>query len=304
MSTSDVDPTGSVSTREDLAALLQWYVAMGVDGAVDEVPHDRFAESAIVEAARLEARAAAAATPPARSAPAQLDAPARTAPVPRTVGRDGAAAIGADEAVRAAREAASRATNLEELRAELEGFEGCILKRTASKLVFGAGDPNARLMIIGEAPEDDEDRQGLPFVGTSGELLDNMLGAIGLERSAVYLANIVPWRPPGNRNPNVQEIAACQPFLARMITLVDPELVLCLGNYSAQNLLGLRDGITKTRGKWVEMGIEPGRSGRRHVKAIPSFSLKYVLMSLESKSYVWADLRSLQKALDGLPPKL
>ncbi len=150
----------------------------------------------------------------------------------------------------AARAAAKNAKTLDELRAILEKFDGCALKATATQLVFADGNPQARVMFVGEAPGRDEDIEGLPFVGRSGKLLDRMLAAIGLDRTSVYIANIVPWRPPGNRTPTPQESPICLPFILRQIELVDPDILVCLGNPSAQTLLGLKEGITKTRGRW------------------------------------------------------
>src|SRR2546427_4109320 len=133
-----------------------------------------------------------------------------------------------DAAVMAARDAARAAASLEELRTILARFEGCALRATATQLVFADGNPQARVMLVGEAPGREEDIQGLPFVGRSGQLLDRMLAAIGLDRSSVYIANVVPWRPPGNRTPTPQETAACRPFIERQIALADPDFLICL----------------------------------------------------------------------------
>ena len=145
----------------------------------------------------------------------------------------------------AAREAARSAASLDELRAILDGFTGCALRATATQLVFADGNPQSRVMFVGEAPGRDEDIEGLPFVGRSGKLLDRMLAAIGLDRTSVYIANIVPWRPPGNRTPTPQESAICLPFTLRQIELVDPDVLVCLGNPSSQTLLATKEGITK-----------------------------------------------------------
>jgi DNA polymerase len=147
----------------------------------------------------------------------------------------------------AAREAAATAATLDDLRAILEQFEGCALRTTAKQLVFADGNPQARVMLVGEAPGRDGDIQGLPFVGRSGKLLDLMLAAIGLDRSSVYIANIVPWRPPGNRTPTPQESQICLPFIRRQIELADPDVLMCLGGPSAQGLLGVKEGIMRTR---------------------------------------------------------
>ena len=168
----------------------------------------------------------------------------------------------------AAREAASTAASLEELRAIFERFEGCALRATATQIVFARGNPQARVMFVGEAPGYEEDKSGLPFVGRSGQLLDRMLAAIGLDESSVYIANIVPWRPPGNRTPTPQESAICLPFTLRQIELADPDVLVCMGNPSTQTLLNTREGITRTRGTLVSL---PHRHARNSCDAdLPS----------------------------------
>ena len=151
----------------------------------------------------------------------------------------------------AAREAAKSAKTLDELRALLEKFEGCALRGTATQLVFADGNPHARIMFVGEAPGYEEDMTGRPFVGRSGKLLDLMMEAIGLDRTRAYIANVVPWRPPGNRTPTPQETAICLPFIRRQIELADPDILVCLGQPATQTLLGTREGITRTRGRWT-----------------------------------------------------
>src|SRR5256714_8819476 len=165
----------------------------------------------------------------------------------------------------AAGEAAKSAATLEELRAMLARFEGCALRTTATQLVFADGNPQARVMFVGEAPGRDEDIQGLPFVGRSGQLLDRMLGAIGLDRTSVYIANVVPWRPPGNRTPTPQETAACRPFIERQIALADPDFLICLGGPAAAELMANREGILKFRGRWHEYdtGVATSRAMAR-----------------------------------------
>src|SRR5581483_2024067 len=225
--------------------LLAFYSEAGVDTAIGETPNDYLA--APVPAA--EPAAVAPAAPPAavvqrRAVPnlAPVDSPPQGLAVPPS----------AETAVMAARDAARSAATLDELRAILDAFEGCALKATASRLVFADGNPRSRLMFIGEAPGRDEDLEGLPFVGRSGKLLDRMLAAVGLDRTKVYIANIVPWRPPGNRTPTPQEQQICLPFILRQIELADPDILVCLGGPSAQALLGIKDGITKTRGRWYK----------------------------------------------------
>ena len=180
-----------------------------------------------------------------------------------------------------------------ELRAILERFDGCALKATASRLVFSDGNPDARVMLVGEAPGRDEDIEGVPFVGRSGKLLDLMLAAIGLDRSSVYIANVVPWRPPGNRTPTPQETQICLPFITRQIELADPDILVCLGGPSAQTLLG-QSGITKIRGRWF-----PFHSGAREIRAMPTFHPAFLLRSPLQKRFAWRDFLAIKKALGG-----
>ena len=171
----------------------------------------------------------------------------------------------------AAREAARSASSLEELRAILDRFEGCGLKGSASRLVFADGTPGSRLMLVGEAPGAEEDKQGLPFVGRSGQLLDRMLAAIGLDRTKVYIANIVPWRPPGNRTPTPVETQICLPFIQRQIELSNPDVLVTIGQPSTGALLGVQ-GIMKNRGRWF-----PFQTGTREIRAMPMLHPAYLL---------------------------
>jgi len=192
----------------------------------------------------------------------------------------------------AARETAKGAATLAELRAILERFEGCALRTTATQLVFADGNPKARVMFVGEAPGRDEDIEGLPFVGRSGKLLDRMMAAIGLDRSSAYIANIVPWRPPGNRTPTPQESAICLPFTLRQIELADPDILVCLGNPSTQTLLNSKDGIIKTRGRWF-----PFHAGTREIRAIATLHPAYLLRQPLQKRLAWRDFLAIKKAL-------
>jgi len=267
-------------TAHEAAEALRWWRDAGVDLALDETPHDRFAESAAPAARRapIAAPAPRAAEPP-KPAPAN-PAPALTAPP--------------DEAQRSAREDAAAARSLEELRAALERFQGCGLKATATQLVFADGAPEARIMLVGEAPGGDEDRIGRPFVGRAGHLLDRMLAAIRLDRTKVYIANVVPWRPPGNRTPTPQETAVCLPFVRRQIALVAPRLLVCLGGSATQTLLGVKEGITRTRGVWREYRSDDGAA----IPTLPMFHPAYLLRQPAAKRQAWADLRKLARAAE------
>jgi DNA polymerase len=267
-----------IPDREKAAReLLHFYAEAGVDALLGEEPVDRFAEPA----APAKERPAAPERPPL---------PSLTPPAPRMPAV--AAPPPPEEAVMAARETAKSAATLEDLRAILSRFEGCALRATAKQLVFADGNPQAKLMIVGEAPGRDEDIEGLPFVGRSGKLLDLMLKAIGLDRTQAYIANIVPWRPPGNRDPSLAETAICLPFIQRQIELVDPQILVCLGKPSTATLLGVTDGIRKTRGRWLTY-----RNGAQEIRAMPTFHPAYLLRSPLEKRFAWRDFLAIRKAL-------
>src|SRR5450755_2111773 len=257
--------------------LLDFYLEAGVDALVGEAPVDRFAP----ETAAPPARA-----PQPVSLPPDLEIKGRASPP--------AAPIAPDEAAMAARAAVKTAETLDELREILQKFDGCALKATATQLVFADGNPKSRVMFVGEAPGRDEDIEGLPFVGRSGKLLDRMMAAIGLTRANTYIANIVPWRPPGNRTPTPQESATCLPFTLRQIELVDPDVLVCLGGPSAQTLLGSRDGILKTRGRWF-----PFQTGSREIRATATLHPAYLLRQPLQKRLAWRDFLAIRKALAG-----
>lgn len=257
------------------AAALRWLVDMGADEAIAADPVDRFA-------AAPGAAPAAAPAPPPRAA-----MPAPAAPVPAALGRQAATA-------QTAAAIAQAAPTLEALREALAKFEGCPLKATATNLVFADGNPKARVMLVGEAPGGDEDRQGKPFVGVSGQLLDRMLACIGLDRTSVYITNILPWRPPGNRSPTAAEIAVCLPFVERQIELVAPALLVLLGGTSAKTLLQTADGIVKTRGKWRRYA-SPGL--QQPVDAIATYHPAYLLRSPAQKRDSWRDLLMIKNKL-------
>src|SRR5438132_947351 len=259
--------------------LLAFYLEAGVDCALADEPVNRLAEPDQVPAA-----------PPREMPPPRMlrEAPAATPPIPRSE-----TAVAPDVAIASAREAARTAPTLEALRALLENFDGCALKHTATRLVFSDGNPAARVMFVGEAPGRDEDIEGLPFVGRSGKLLDRMLAAIGLDRSKAYIANVIPWRPPGNRTPTPQETQICLPFIQRQIELVNPDVLVTLGNPSTQTLLSVRDGIMKTRGRWFDYD-----TGTRTIRALPTFHPAYLLRSPSYKRMTWQDLRAIAKELE------
>jgi uracil-DNA glycosylase family 4 len=265
-----------------IAQLLTFYLEAGVDCALTEEPVNRLSDADIIPGPREIPTARETTAPePVRTSPAAI-AVARSEPAPLP-----------EAAIALAREAARTAPSLEVLRALLEKFEGCALKSTATRLVFADGNPQARIMFVGEAPGREEDIEGLPFVGRSGKLLDRMIAAIGLDRSNAYIANVIPWRPPGNRTPTPQETQICLPFIQRQIELVNPDVLVTLGNPSTQTLLSTREGIMKTRGRWFDYD-----TGTRVIRALATFHPAYLLRSPSYKRMAWQDLRSIAKALE------
>lgn len=274
----------SADRIEALRALLAFYLEAGVDAVIDEQPANRLVNAHNpATAADLKQPATTSESPPVPPRPAP-----RT-PAPRTAL---AAPPAPDAAVMAAREAARRAQSLDALREMLERFDGCALKATATRLVFADGNPGARVMFVGEAPGREEDLEGRPFVGRSGKLLDRMMAAIGLDRRSVYIANIVPWRPPGNRTPTPQEAAICLPFTQRQIELADPDVLVCLGGPAAAALLGVRDGVLKARGRWFTY-----HTGTREIRAIATLHPAYLLRQPIYKRLAWRDFLAIQRAL-------
>jgi DNA polymerase len=287
----------NIDRAANLHALVAFYVEAGVDAVLDDVPVNRFAAE-VPQPRNSQVQAAdgppflPSESPPrrrpqlnhsgdgesnlrSRAAPASLEAP----PAP-------------DAAVMAARQAARNATSLDALRAVLERFEGCGLRLTAKRLVFADGNPQARVMFVGEAPGRDEDIEGLPFVGRSGQLLDRMMAAIGLDRTRAYIANVIPWRPPGNRTPTPQESQICLPFIKRQIELADPDILVCLGGPSAAALLGITDGIRRARGRWRNY-----HTGAREIRAIATFHPAYLLRTPLEKRFAWRDFLAIREAL-------
>lgn len=279
----------------DAAQALKWLAEMGADEAILPQPIDRFAES---EALKADAAASTSgSTGPALPRPAlnrpQAAAPAVEAAAPRSP----AAAVPAIPASEL--EAMAQACKtLDELAQFLDGFDACPLKRTATRLCFCDGLPGAHLMIVGEAPGRDEDEQGLPFVGKSGQLLDRMLKAGGFDRhsddpaTSVFITNAVFWRPPGNRNPSTAELLMCLPFVRRAIELAAPRVVMTAGNIPTQALLETTQGITRVRGNWRKLMV-----AGRELDVMPSLHPSYLLRSPEAKRLAWRDLLTVKELL-------
>ena len=268
-------------SREDLEALLRWYVEQGADDVTGEDPVDRLAAPpAPIEPAPPPAPRGAAPTPlrPAAAPPAPRP------PVP----------LESPQIVEDARVLAERCATLAELEAAVRGFEGCALKRTAKNTVFADGVPGAPVMIVGEAPGADEDRLGKPFVGVSGQLMDRMMESIGLSRAeSFYITNILFWRPPGNRTPSLAEQAMCLAFTRRHIELAKPRLLILAGGISAKSILDTTEGITKLRGKWMSYQLADGTL----IPTMPTFHPAYLLRTPASKRQSWQDLLAIDKKL-------
>ena len=259
--------------------ILEWYADAGVTLLLEEAPVDRFAES------KADSQAATALKKPSLQSDQTLTKD-RAAPTKPAVVPDANAA-------NSAKELAASAGSLEELRAAIEAFEGCNLKRTAKTTVFADGNSSARVMFVGEAPGRDEDLQGLPFVGRAGQLLDRMLSAIGLDRQTAYISNVIPWRPPGNRTPTPQETEICRPFIERHIELASPEIVVLLGGSSAKTLLDTSDGIMRLRGKWSEITV-----GTLTIPVLPTLHPAFLLRQPSNKKQAWIDLLEIRKKLE------
>jgi uracil-DNA glycosylase family 4 len=268
----------STLAADQALALLQWQIEMGADEAIGEAALDRLASPPPV------ARPA----PPPR--PAFAAPPAVTAP-PRALTESAA------EPAQSARALAAQAQTIEALAALIAGFDACPLKRTATNTVFADGNPAAPVLIIGEAPGADEDRIGKPFVGRAGQLLDRMLAAIGLDRTGVQITNVIYWRPPGNRKPTAQEIAACLPFVFRHIVLSRPLVLVLAGGTAASSLLDVSEGITRLRGRWFDLAI-PGLDAK--LPTLPMFHPAYLLRGPERKREAWRDLLALKAKLEEL----
>lgn len=313
--------------NRELEALLDFYLASGIDCLLETEPVDRFLETAQLAERRMAGQVSRTPDRPVQGAgPAALQPqrprmpgtdrtflqsahqsgqqPVSAGPAAQPLGGDpsggGSSVVLPNEsAVESARDAARNVSTLDELRACLDGFDGCNLRLTAKNLVFADGNPQARVMFVGEAPGRDEDLQGKPFVGRSGQLLDRMLKAIGLDRSDAYIANVVPWRPPGNRTPTPQETEICKPFIMRQIELVNPDILVFLGSASAKTLLGTQEGIRKLRGRWMKFS-----TGSAEISCVATYHPAYLLRSPLEKRQSWQDFQSIKKKLAEIPHNL
>lgn len=268
-------------------ALLDWQLGMGAFEAISDLPVDRYA---LVQAAAAQTSAA----------PQESQGPASAGKTAPTSGYSDLPKPAETDPAEEARALAAEAQSLEALAAAMASFDLCELKRGARQLVFADGMPQADVMIIGEAPGREEDRTGRPLVGQAGQMLDRMLSAIGLSREApdpsraVYIANLLPWRAPENREPSPKEVSMMLPFLLRHIELAQPKVLVLMGGASVQALTGQK-GITRLRGQWTRAAGLP---------ALPMLHPAYLLRLPSEKKRAWADLLTLRAALDhGIGPE-
>ncbi len=261
--------------RQALAAWLDWMAAMGADEAIGEAPANRFAQSA------------------ARRRAAETAAPAKAPAAPTAMPKAGPASPDAGADAEAIAEAAA---DLAALKQALQAYDGCPdLKSAARSTVFADGVAGADVMLVGEAPGAEEDRQGKPFVGASGQLLDRVAAAIGLSRQeTLYISNILPWRPPANRPPSTEEMARCLPFIRRHIALAAPKIVVLLGGTAARALLDTNTGIMRLRGRWQTL---PGLGRDAPMACLPTLHPAYLLRNPAAKAQAWSDWLALADRL-------
>jgi uracil-DNA glycosylase family 4 len=285
----------------ELAALLHFHADAGVEWLLEEEAIDRFAEFEAMKAAR---RPAAAQAQQQRPAAGERPAPGQAPPRPNTAARPAPAerassspqpAIPDGEAVQQARFVAETARSLSELKTAIESFNGCNLKHSARSTIFASGNAESGIMVIGSAPSAEDDREGMPFSGKSGQLFDKMLTAIGLTRSAILLTQVIPWRPPGNRAPSAAEMDICRPFIERQIALAEPKAILLLGNFSARFFFGENDTIHGLRGRWKEIVVADCV-----IPAIASLHPQDLLTAPVNKRLAWNDLLAFQAKLKSL----
>ena len=294
----------TTSNQTGLVALLEWYRAMGADAATSEMAVDWLARgdapgglvfkapvqvSDPIRVERPQPPAAGRLPASAASASPEQDRALVPSVPPRATPQN--SSISGDSSTRPA---AQQAANLSDLSAILAKFDGCALKATAKNLCFYRGAAQARLMLIGEAPGRDEDIEGKPFVGRAGQLLDKMLGSIGLGEESVHITNIVYWRPPGNRTPTPQEAEACRPFLERQVELVAPDIIVALGGAAAKAVMGEAEGIMRLRGRWRDTQI-----GSHKARIVATLHPAYLLRTPAAKRLVWRDLLAIKAALGG-----
>ena len=272
--------------ENNLTAILKWHMENGIDEALQEEPHNRLIPSESEEIGSENITNLTSA-----ETKSFLDTPTKT--------KRSSTLISREETISSAFATAKAANSLKALKKAVAEFDGCPIKKTAKNLVFGEGPDKAPLMFIGEAPGAHEDREGRPFIGPAGQLLDHLLSSISFERNDVYITNILPWRPPGNRTPTPTEIIACMPFIQRQIELVSPRILVLVGGVATKELLGSNQGIMRKRGKWLEYnrekeGIEPLITTRSILHPA------YLLRSPAQKKETWIDLLEIKQKLNDM----
>ena len=283
-------------SRPELAALLAFHAEAGVEWLLEDEPVDRLAEFEALKARRADSRA----PPPTRQpSPSEANAgtrqAARTRDVPPSLPAAApAVAIPDEQAVKEAQFVADAARSLAELRGAMEGFAGCNLKNSARNLVFAEGDAASGIMVIGPMPFADDDRDGRPFAGKHGEMLERMLFGIGLSRAEVLVTNVVPWRPPGNRVPSAREADICRPFVERQIALAEPRQLLLLGNFTARFFFGASETIHQLRDQWRELSL-----GGHKVATLATLHPQDLIAAPVNKRFAWADLLAFKARIAG-----
>ncbi len=280
-------------TKIDILATLRWYAEVGV---TDVISSDitNYSDASFPNIRNFLNEANDVKEKPV---PILKNLDIQTADISKSYIEKNPDSLGTAEASIEAKKLATKVGNIEDLKKAIESFNGCPLKRTAMNMVFADGNPNSKIMLVGEAPGADEDRVGKPFVGQSGKLLDKMFGAIGLDRDSIYISNIVNWRPPGNRTPSTSEIAICTAFIKRHIELVEPEILIYVGNISAKTLLESSLGITKLRGKWFDYTSE---NLKKSIKSMAIFHPAFLLRSPAQKRLAWKDLLEIKSQIKKL----
>jgi uracil-DNA glycosylase len=273
-------------------ATLAWLVEAGADEAVGNEPVNRFANRSGPTTEQAPRRPPGASAPAAGASRTPLSSPARSSGTAPRANASASNETGEEDSIGTAQSLARGANSLAELKAALEGFDGCALKRGATNTVFADGNPGSRIMFIGEAPGRDEDRIGLPFVGRAGKLLDKMMAAIHLDRTNAYITNVINWRPPDNREPSPEEAAMCLPFLRRHIELVNPGIIILLGAVAARHVMGFSEGIMKLRGRWLEY-----RVADETVPVMPTLHPAYLLRQPAHKKLAWRDLQAAEQKI-------
>jgi DNA polymerase len=274
-------------TATDAASALAWLVEMGADEIIGEMPVNRLVVAEV----------------PRPQAPARVEVAPQRPLRDLTSARPGPPKPNASDSVQDARAIAASCASLEDLAVALAQFDACPLRKTATNLCFSDGNPRAHVLVIGEAPGNEEDLQGKPFVGRSGQLLDRMLAAIGLDRHAedpscaVLITNTIFWRPPGNRKPTEAETGMCMPFVVRLVEVMRPRLILCAGATPTQRMMNLTEGILKLRGRWFDVPVGDGK-----IPLLATLHPAYLLRQPVQKRLAWRDLVSLRERLDSLTP--